>query len=307
MSLLFFSGGTGTPKLLEGMKNLVSDDSINIICNTGDDFIWNSLHVSPDLDTVLYLFAGILDLEKYWGRKNETFHTLETLQSLGESTWFQVGDRDLGLHIFRSHLLTNDFRLTEITNLVREKWKINARIFPMSDQKVTTIIESSLGKLHFQEYFVKYKTDVDVLGITFEGSKNANIPDEVMKALNQSKVCIIGPSNPITSIGPILSIPSYHRWLLKRKIPVIAISPIVGSKAFSGPTSKLMEAVGYEKSPLGLAEMYKGLIDILILDDTDRAYSQTIQDLGIECIFTNISMKSLEEKTKLAQFVLDLI
>ncbi|RMG28079.1 MAG: 2-phospho-L-lactate transferase [Methanobacteriota archaeon] len=307
MKLLFFSGGTGTPKLLEGMSTLINESNIDVVCNTGDDFKWNSLHISPDLDTVLYLFSNKLDLRKYWGRKNETFHALETLESLEEPVWFKVGDRDLGLHVFRSHLLEQGKRLTEITNNVRLKWGIQAGVYPMADQPVTTLIRTLEGQIHFQEYFVKYQTNVEVQDVIFSGSNQADMPKEVSTALDTAHSVIIGPSNPITSIGPILSIPAYHSWFSNRKKKVIAVSPMIGNQAFSGPTGKLMEAMGFAKSPLGLGQRYQGLIDILVLDDADRSFSKEISDYGIEPVFTNISMKDIHEKTNLAKFILDLI
>lgn len=307
MKFAFFSGGTGTPKLLEGARSILEDHQLQVICNTGDDFIWNSLHISPDLDTVLYLFSEKLDVEKYWGRKDETFNSLETLGSLGLATWFQVGDRDLGLHLYRSHLLKEGFRLTEITGLICKHWGIEANILPMSDDLVTTEISSNYGKLHFQEYFVKHKTQVEVLNVEFSGGSQAVPPQGAQEALTRAKAVVIGPSNPVTSIGPILSIPWYHQWLQSCSQPVIAVSPIIGSNAFSGPTTTLMKAIGLENSPKGLAKYYQNLLDVLILDERDRDYKADVESFGIEPLFTNISLKTIEEKVKLAQFILDLI
>ena len=171
MTFTFLSGGTGTPKLLQGFRQVLDDQRISVICNTGDDYIWNGLHISPDLDTNLYLFSNRLDLGKFWGVKDESFHALDTLQSLGKDIWFNVGDKDIGLHLFRTDQLQK-MSLTQITQHISKAWDISATILPMCDQLVQSQIYTEHKKLHFQEYFVKYKTEVNIQKVQFEGNKD---------------------------------------------------------------------------------------------------------------------------------------
>ena len=308
----FLSGGTGTPKLLQGFRNLVDDSKLEVICNTGDDYYWNSLLVSPDLDTVLYLFADILDLEKFWGRKNESFKMLKELRTFEDpdylDTWFQIGDKDLSLHIFRNHYMNRGDSLSDVTNLLMDHWGIKAKVHPMSNEKVTTTIHSEQGdKYHFQEYFVKYRTEVDVKSVSFEGAEEAHITPYTFKSISAAKQIIIGPSNPVTSIGPILAVEEIRNHLIEKKEKVTVISPIVGSKAFSGPTSTLMDAVGMSASIEGLARNYKDVCSRIVLDEQDRRFKKVLEDMGIDPIFTDISLNDQQQKDKLAKFLMEVL
>ncbi len=305
MFLLFLSGGTGTPKLLQGVREIVSDEEIGVVCNTGDDFNWYGLHVSPDLDTVLYLFSGKLDTTKYWGRKEETFNALSAIGSLSLDTWFQVGDKDLGLHLARTHLMEKGKSLEHVTQLICNNWGIKAKIYPMANDPMTTYILTPKGKLHFQEYFVKYKTDIEVKDIVFSGT--TEVPETVKESFKNANAVIIGPSNPITSIGPILAVDGYRNLLSKSKIPIIAISPIIGKRAFSGPTAKLMQVKGYDSTVLGLAKYYQGLIDILVIDKNDSQYRKQIKEYGIDVCIENIDLSTKEKKIESAKVLLELI
>ncbi len=308
----FLSGGTGTPKLLQGFRKIVDDSKLEVVCNTGDDYYWNSLLVSPDLDTVLYLFADLLDTEKFWGRKDETFRMLEELRTFTPSdyldTWFLIGDKDLALHIFRNHLMRRGDSLSDVTNLLMEQWGIRAKIYPMSNEKVTTTLHDKEGNsYHFQEYFVRYRTEIDVERVEFVGSEDAHITPYVFKTLSASKNIIIGPSNPVTSIGPILSVEEIRDKLVDKRERVTAISPIVSSKAFSGPTSKLMDAVGMGASIEGLVKNYKDFCARLVLDEADRSQAQLVEDFGIEPIFTDITLATMQDKERMAQFLMEVL
>jgi LPPG:FO 2-phospho-L-lactate transferase len=303
VSFGFLSGGTGTPKVLEGFRELIDDTKLSVIANTGDDYYWNGLRISPDLDTLLYLFSDKLDTNKYWGVKDESYNALSTLRELGGETWFNVGDKDLGLHVYRQHLMKT-MNFSQIIKYISKKWGILATITPMADGLIQSRIHSGDEEYHFQEYFVKYRTNIDVDFVEFKGS--SPISEFAEYILKNSNKIILGPSNPITSIGPMLSMTDLRQLLEKRQKDTLAISPIVGEKAFSGPTTKLMMSHGIETSPLGVANYYKGLISILILDPSDKKYENDIKDLEIDPIYMPIELKTLEQKTNLAENLLDL-
>ncbi len=303
MSYGFLSGGTGTPKVLEGFRELVDDTNLSVIANTGDDYFWNGLRISPDLDTLLYLFSNKLDTSKYWGVKDESYNALSTLKELGGEVWFNVGDKDLGLHVYRQYLLKT-MSFSQITELISRKWNIKAKIAPMADGLIQSRIHSGDNEYHFQEYFVKHKTDIKVDYVEFKGKYPISKTAEYI--LHNSDKIIIGPSNPITSIGPMLSIAELRALLGRRQKDVVAISPVVGDKAFSGPTTRLLMAHGIETSPLGVAKYYQGLINTLILAPSDRSYDAMIKDLEIEPIYLPIELKSMHQKMKLADNLLNL-
>lgn len=306
MEYSFLSGGTGTPKLLEGFRNLVDDEQIGVICNGGDDQYWHSLRVCPDLDTVIYLFANKLDLGKYWGITNDTFNTLKTLKSFGMNEWFNIGDEDLGLHIYRSELLKNN-TLTEITVDICQKWNIKASITPMSDNLIQSKIISFDGKeYNFQDFFVRLNSNIDVKDVIFQGEKN-QASQLAIKLIQNSKHLIIGPSNPVTSIGPILSLKPINIKLKGNRNKLTAISPIIGDKAFSGPTVKLMKAMNIEISPFGLAKYYSKFISKLILDPSDKIYDKKIKDVDIETIYLPIDLKTTEQKNNLAKSLMEIL
>lgn len=305
-SFVFLSGGTGTPKLLQGFRNLISDNEISVICNTGDDFIWNGLHISPDLDTILYLFSSKLDTKKFWGVTDDAFSTLEVLKTLeAQDTWFNVGDKDLGLHLFRSNKL-NSMTLTQITQEICKNWKIRANILPMSNVMVQSRIKTPEGELGFQEFFVKYHTQPKVLGVSFIGD-TSNTTNEILKVIDEANAIIIGPSNPVTSIGPILAVKSIYNKLHDNRNKVIIVSPIVGENAFSGPTIKLMNAQKIEPSIVGLANLYKDISSTIVIDTSDSDVMPTLENLGYKVISTPIEMKTDEQKQNLARTILGFI
>jgi LPPG:FO 2-phospho-L-lactate transferase len=306
--IVFLSGGTGTPKLLLGMRELLSDDEIVVIANNGDDEVFFGLLVCPDLDTVLYLFSNQLDLEQFWGVKNDSFQTLKQLQLLDAETWFQLGDKDLALHLLRNQLLHEGYTLTKTTEEIIRRLEITATILPMTNQKIRTTMTSTKGKeLTFQEYTVKYREEPEIKAVNYKGAEKASISKEALKAIKTAKAVIIGPSNPITSIGPILSIKNLKKALEETSAPVIAISPIRNGKAFSGPTVKLMKQLGMEGTTLALASLYQSFIDYLVLSSEDEVYKGKINSMGIKTITNNISLKNTKERVQLAEELLQII
>lgn len=304
--LVFLSGGTGTPKLLLGFQQLVNDSELTIIGNTGDDDFFFDLLVSPDIDTLLYLFSRLLDLEKFWGIKDDTFHTLKMLELLGEDTWFGLGDRDLGIHIHRTKLLNEGYNLTEIVSQLCKQLNISARIFPMSNDPVRTIMYTDDGKkLSFQEYTVKNKEQDIISRVDYAGSIEASTTQEVISAIINAKLIIIGPSNPITSIGPILSINEIREALVNTSAKKIAISPLSSGKAFSGPAARLLAQLGLQASSVGIAELYRDFLDYFVICESDKKDEDIIRGLGIEPICMNISLKTDKERIEMAQKIFE--
>ncbi len=308
MKITFLSGGTGTPKLLLGFRELLSDEELTIIGNTGDDDEFFGILVSPDIDTLLYLFSEQLDLDKFWGVKNETFSTLQQLSNLEEETWFKLGDKDLALHLTRNNLLSQGFSLTEIVKILKSKLKIKANILPMSNNAIrTTMITENNEYLTFQEYTVKYHENPSIKEVVYLGYKKAKPSSEVISAINNSQAIIIGPSNPITSISPMLAMRQLKKALRRTDAKIIAISPLSNGKAFSGPAAQLMKELKIEPTSLGIASLYKEFLDIIIISKSDNKLKQSIEELGIEVIEANISLNTESERKDLAKIILNRI
>ncbi|MBD3191193.1 MAG: 2-phospho-L-lactate transferase [Candidatus Heimdallarchaeota archaeon] len=303
----FLSGGTGTPKLLLGIRKFLQDEQLTVIGNTGDDDEFYGLLVSPDIDTLLYLFSEQLDLTKFWGVKNETFNCLQQIQEqLQMDTWFQLGDKDLALHLFRNKLLTEGYTLTEIVQEIRKRLQIKATILPMSDAPVRTVLTSINGEsLSFQEYTVKLREQVAIKNVEYLGATKAKPSPQVLEAILNAKTIIIGPSNPITSINPMLAIAGFRKALEQTTAKIIAVSPIRSGQTFSGPAAKLMQQLGLAPSPQGIAKLYQKFLGTLIISDQDKEQIEQITALGIKTIATNISLATEAARTRLAQIVLE--
>lgn len=298
------AGGSGAAKFIRGLVEIVPQEELTIIGNTGDDVIVWGLHISPDLDTVMYLLAGLLDEDRGWGITGDTFTCLRSMERYGEMTWFRLGDRDLATHIIRTRSLLQGLTLTEVTEKLCRALGVRARLLPMSDDRVETRIHTPQGILSFQEFFVRERWASPVTGVSYEGSERARPAPGVMEAIQASEGIIIAPSNPITSIGPILAIADIRQALECSAAPVIAISPIVGGRAVSGPAGKLMRACGYEVSARGVAEVYGDLIDVLIIDEQDAALVEVIERLGIRAVVAPTLLSDLTTKIELARCVL---
>jgi LPPG:FO 2-phospho-L-lactate transferase len=280
---------------------------LTIICNTADDYYFYGLYISPDIDSVLYSLAGLLDEEKWWGIKDDTFSCLDMLKKYGYDTWFQLGDRDLAIHIHRTRLLKEGLLLSEVINNISVRLNITARVLPMTDQKVTTMVLTNKGKLNFQEFWVKEQANVKVESIEFEGVQTAKPSIGVIDQILESDVIIIGPSNPITSIGPILKIKGIKKALKMSESLKIAISPIIGEQPLSGPAGQLMKSQNLEVSPYSIAKIYSSFLDVLVVQNTDTRFVSPIEDLGISAFPTDIIMKDQSSKINLAREILHLI
>jgi LPPG:FO 2-phospho-L-lactate transferase len=299
--MIVLSGGTGTPKLLQGLRKLIPDEEITVIVNTAEDIMISGNHVSPDVDTVLYLFSGQLDDAKWWGVRNDTFHTHNALKKMGINEKLMIGDTDRATHIFRSELMRKGACLTEATSQLSTTVRIRARVLPMCDEKVDTMITTPQGEMHFQDFWIGAHGEPDVLDVKIKGLEKANSTREVMEALGSDNNVIIGPSNPITSIGPILSLKHIREILSFKK--VIAISPIIGNAPVSGPAGKFMKACGFPISSKGVAEFYGDILDMMIIDERDTVDEKNFPVRTVRC---DTMMTSIERSEALARCVLEL-
>jgi len=301
------AGGVGAARFLEGLIRLVPEEELKIIVNTGDDIELYGLHVSPDLDIVMYTLSGIVDQEKGWGVKEDTFHCLEALQRYGCETWFRLGDKDIATHIQRTCLLKRGFKLSEVTRMLCQSLGLRITILPMTDDKFETIIVTDKGKMHFQEYLVKRCAQDKVVNVEFEGADDANPAPGVIDSILNSEAAIICPSNPIVSIGTILSVKEIREALKATKAKVIAISPIVGGAPIKGPADKLMDGLGLEVSAYGVAAFYRDFLGAFVIDNVDDIQKTRIEAMGLDVAVTNTIMKNLEDKVELAKVVLDMV
>jgi LPPG:FO 2-phospho-L-lactate transferase len=300
------AGGTGAAKFVRGLMQVVPEEDIHIIVNVGDDAdVWG-LHVSPDIDSIIYGIAGRLDPQRGWGHRDETFHCLQEITKYGIPDWFRLGDRDLATHITRTHLLRSGRTLSEVTAQIAKSMGVKSAILPASDDPVRTRIETPAGPLEFQEFFVRERCRPEVLSVTYPGAQEARAPEAVLKSIHDSRLVIIAPSNPITSIGPILAIHDIRDALRCTRAEVVAISPLIGQSAFSGPAAKLMEACDYEVSPSGVARCYHDFLDNIVIDAQDASLATSIRYETIGVQLTDISMPDDAAAKRLAQSVVDL-
>ena len=305
MRIVTLAGGTGAAKLLRGLATCIPPRDLTVIGNTGDDTeIWG-LHVSPDLDTVTYALAGTLDVERGWGLADETFHCLSAMAAHGADTWFNLGDRDLATHLTRTKALREGHSLSVVTARLAAALDVAASILPMSDDPVRTMIRTPGGRLTFQEYFVREKALVEVVGVDYEGAAAARPAPGVLDAIRTADLIVVCPSNPVTSVGPILAVPGIAAALRSTGAPVVGVSPIVGGAAVSGPAAALLRARGLAISPLGVAAAYAPWLRRLLIDRSDRACAPDLAHLGVEADVADIVMTSRAHEAALARRVLD--
>ena len=304
LKLAALAGGVGASKLLLGLYAECNPVKLDVIVNTGDDIVLHGLRISPDLDIVTYTLAGIVDAAKGWGLPGETFHVLERLRAYGREGWFNLGDRDLATHLHRTALLAEGKTLAEAAEAIRLALGVKSRILPMSNQPVPTIIDSSEGPLHFQEYLVKRRAEPVVRGIRFENMETAAPAPGVLEAIRDAQRIIICPSNPLISIGPILAVRGVREALQARKKDVFAVCPIVGGKSLKGPSDRMLAQLGYEVSARGVARLYADFTGTFVVDPADRAQATSIHSLGMDVAVIPTVMSTLAQKRKLARALL---
>jgi len=300
-----FTGGTGGAKLVQGLQQVVPPEQLTVIVNTGDDLEWWGLHVSPDIDSVLYALAGLLSQDRGWGVEGDSFRCLERMTQLGGPSWFSLGDLDLATHLTRTAMLRAGKTLSEATAELAQKLGICARVLPMSDDRVSTMLDTAKGTLTFQEYFVRERHQVEVHAVRFGGAEQASPAPGVIESIERAEALIFAPSNPVTSIGPILAVPGIRDALRRTVAPIVAVSPIVGGAAVSGPAGRLMEMMGWPSSIAGVAKAYEDFLDVLVVDEADQDPAQRLRTQGrrVECART--IMRSDEDKRAVARFVVD--
>lgn len=307
MQLVALAGGTGAAKLLRGLSRLVPPRDLTIVVNTGDDTELWGLHISPDLDTVCYTLAGVIDATRGWGLADETFQALGQMARFGEPSWFSLGDRDLATHLHRTRLLREGRTLSDATAAIGAALGVKSRILPMSDQPVRTRVLGPDGWLDFQEYFVREKAQVEVRDVAYDGSSAANAAAGVLEAIAGARAVIVCPSNPVTSIGPILAVPGIVDALTRSAATIIAVSPIVGGNAVSGPAGRLMASRRLPVSAAGVARLYAPWLDVLILDERDRQEIPEVLQLGVSPVTAQTIMATREDEIGLARRVLEVL
>jgi LPPG:FO 2-phospho-L-lactate transferase len=303
--MVVLAGGVGAAKLLRGLVKLVPADELMIVGNTGDDTELYGLHVSPDLDIVMYTLAGVVDETKGWGVAEDTFDCLEMLGKLGFETWFKLGDRDLAVHIIRTELLRDGMSLSKATTELCKMLKLGVRLVPMTNHPVRTKVVSGRLTMDFQEYFVRRGAQDTVTDVLFDGAEEAKPPAGVIEGIREAKRVVVCPSNPVLSISPILSIAPIRNALKKTNAQVVGVSPIVGGKALKGPADRIMANLGLEVSAYGVASFYRELLDHLVIDKSDEEQKGHIEALGIKVTVTDTVMRSLEDSIRLAKTVME--
>jgi LPPG:FO 2-phospho-L-lactate transferase len=295
------SGGTGSVKLVRGLAAITDD--LTVISNVGDNIWLYGLYICPDIDTIVYGLAGILDEKRGWGIRGDSFNCLDQLEKSGAPSWFSLGDRDLAMHLIRTQMLKGGDTLSEITDEMRKQLGISARIIPATDDQVTTMIATNKGKMHLQEFWVKNQARPNVKGIAFEGSETAMPNKKALDAITKSDLVIIAPANPVSSIGPTLAVKEFRHALCGKRDRVVAVSPIIGDSAVSGPAVKYMKALDLENSPAGVAKYYGKSVGNYVISGSDSAIAPSIRRLGMNVFETDILMKNKQAEIRLARYL----
>ncbi len=301
-NVTILAGGTGSVKLVRGIVS--QDTNTSVVSNVGDNYWLYGMYVCPDIDTIIYGLADLLDYERGWGIKNDTFNFLRQMEVFGEDTWFRIGDRDAATNLIRTNMLKNGKNLSDITKWMCEKFAVSAKIIPVTDNSIETRIITDKGELHLQEFWVKYRGKDKVEGIQYIGAEKARPNPEAVNTIHDSDLVILAPGNPLTSIGPMLQIKGIRKELSKMKKKVVTVSPLIGDKAISGPAGKYMEAAGIEVNSYGLAKMYSDVCSNIVIDSKDRLLTKKIQNLDMNVYETKITMKTKQAEDALASFIL---
>jgi LPPG:FO 2-phospho-L-lactate transferase len=304
LKVFALAGGVGGAKLAAGLQDALPAGDLTVVVNTADDFDLWGLRICPDLDTVMYTLADLANPETGWGVARESFGTLGMLARYGEDTWFKLGDRDLATHILRTFRLRAGEPLTRITADLSAALGVKSAILPMCDEPVATVLETPDGPLEFQEYFVRRGQKDEVLGVELRGIEDARPTNVVLEVLAGADLVVFCPSNPLVSIGPILAVPGMRKALASSSAPRIAVSPIVGGRALKGPADKMLYSLGHEVSATGVARMYEGLVDGMVIDRVDEEERSEIEALGMRVLATDAIMRDSHDRTRLAREVL---
>ncbi|HUP74437.1 MAG TPA: 2-phospho-L-lactate transferase [Acidimicrobiales bacterium] len=303
------AGGVGAARFLSGLVQVVPPEQITAVVNVGDDVILHGLHISPDLDTVTYTLAGAIDSARGWGLGGETWQALDMVRRYGGVGWFNLGDRDLGTHLYRTQRLHEGAALSTVTREIARAWDLAVDIVPVTDDRVetrVTVIEGdTTHEIGFQQYFVQLRHSVPVQAVRFVGADDARPAPGVVDAIMSADVLVIAPSNPLVSIDPVLAVPGIRAAVESRRARCVAVSPIVAGAALKGPADRMMTELGHESSVVGVARLYRELARALVIDDADDANSGAVRDAGMVPVVCDTIMAEPARAARLAQRVLD--
>jgi LPPG:FO 2-phospho-L-lactate transferase len=305
MKVCALAGGVGGAKLAAGLQEVLPSGDLTVLVNTADDFDLWGLRICPDLDTVMYTLAGISNPQTGWGLAGESFNVLNMLARYGEDTWFKLGDHDLATHVLRTARLHAGATLTTITNALSASLGVRSVVLPMSDEKVSTVLKTPAGLLEFQEYFVRRGQRDEVLGVELRGIEKARPTDAVLEALVAADMVVLCPSNPVVSLGPILALAGIRGVLAASSAPKVAVSPIVGGRALKGPADRMLASLGHEVSAAGVAAMYEGLVDGMVVDRVDEGERAGIEALRMRSLVTDSVMRGVADRARLAREVVE--
>lgn len=305
--IVALAGGVGGAKLAVGLSKVLPPADLTVVGNTGDDETFFGLHVSPDLDTLMYTLAGLADPERGWGLAGETFRALGMLRRYGEPAWFNIGDQDLATHIMRTRLLREGRTLTEVTRMLAQRLGVQCVLAPMADEPVRTMVQTDQGELAFQEYFVHRRCEPRVTDVRFRGAERSRMSPAFAEALAKAQAVVYCPSNTIVSIGPFLAVPGVRDALQTFRGPRIAVSPIIGDKALRGPAAKMLEELKEDVSCVGVAKRLAGLCDVLLIDPVDAGLGGAVRRTGMDAVTRNIIMETPDDRVRLAREVMEIV
>jgi len=300
------AGGVGAARLLRGMVEVVPAEDITAIVNTGDDTVMHGLHISPDLDTVMYTLADAINTETGWGLAGETWRVMESLERLGGITWFNLGDQDLATHCYRTQRLGEGATLGQVTSELARSFGVGVRLVPVTDDPLRTRLQLVDGpEVGFQEYFVHLRHEVAVRGVRFEGAEAARPGPGVMDALSGAEAIVVCPSNPVVSIGPLLAVPGVRDRLVQLRDRIVGVSPIIAGAALKGPADRLLREMGFESSVVGVARWYAPWVATLVIDEADAGLIDAVEAEGVRCVVAPTVMSSVDRSSVLSRLVLD--
>ena len=306
LTVTALAGGVGAARFLRGLVRVIKPANLRVIINTGDDDEFFGLSISPDIDTVTYTLAGVVDSEKGWGLPEETFRGLTALKRYYPSrTWFGLGDADIATHLFRTDLLRKGKTLTEATAAIARAWDLQSALLPMSNDPVRTIVHTETGALPFQEYFVKGRGEGHVTRVELRGVESAQPAPGVCEAIRSTDLVILPPSNPIVSIGPILSLPGVRDALRETSAPVVAVSPLVAGKPIKGPADRMLRGLGIEVSAVGVAGLYHDFLDTVVIDTQDTNQRERLERRNLAVLTTDTIMSDIDKSTALARVIIE--
>ena len=304
--VVVLAGGVGAARFLDGLVRVAEPEQITAVVNVGDDMEWAGLHIAPDLDTVMYTLAGLVNPETGWGLIGDERRVLAHLGELGGPAWFSIGDRDLATHLYRTHRLREGAPLSAITAELCQALGVPCRVTPVSDDRLRTVVRTDEGELAFQDYFVRRRAVDAVHALRFDGAADAASAPGVIDALRAADAVVIAPSNPFLSIDPLLAVPGVRDAVTESSAPVVAISPIIGGAAVKGPAAEILASLGHDVSALGIARLYAHLADVFIVDEQDAALVNLIEaETSLRCLALPTLMSGPAEKQALARAALD--